>query len=139
MSVAYKTNTAIDYRTYDERVEYEAPAPAVAARPVRRSAIMTRRVLMMTAAVMVAAVCIGLLYLKAQTFGAQRDINNLQKQITAAEQLNSNLNEQYSEATNINAIMDKAAKLGMGYASSEQVLYVPLTGGSKNIEMNNKK
>jgi cell division protein FtsL len=129
MSVAYNTNTAYDYRRYSERQETERPAVAV--RPAQRSGVMARRAVMMIAAVFVAAVCIGLVYMKAQVYMAQRDINTIRNEIKVAERANSNLSEQYSEATNISTIMEKATTLGMGYPSGDQILYVSLTGTNK--------
>lgn len=132
MSVAYSASTAYDYRRYDEREEREAP---VSAKPVRRSAIMLRRALIFTAAILTAAVCIGFLYMKAQVYKSQRDVNTARQEIETAQRLNSELSVQLSEATNINVIMDKASALGMGYPSGDQVLYVALSTGTTSIEM----
>lgn len=133
MSVAYSASTAYDYRKYDERTEYEAPA--VAARPVRRSAVMFRRALVFVAAIFAAAVCIGFLYMKAAVFKSQREVNDIKNEIVTAQKLNSNLSEQLNEATNINVIMDKAAALGMGSPTGDQVLYVDLNTGTASVEM----
>jgi cell division protein FtsL len=138
MSVAYNTNTAFDYRRYDEQEEYEEQAAPVK-RPVDRSIIMARRVIVMAVSILAAAVCIGLIYMKAQVFMAQRDINNTQTKIAEAQKTNSILNEQYNEAINTNTIMKKAGELGMGYPAADQILLVTMSSGTKSIEMKSKK
>ncbi len=124
MSFAYNTNTAYDYRRYGEQEQYEHTAAVPRPRQASRSAVMTRRVAVMMVAVLVATICIGMLYVKAQVFMAQRHVNQTRNAISEAKRLNSMLTEQYNQATNINTIKDKAGKLGMGYPSSDQILYV---------------
>lgn len=123
MSFAYNTNTAYDYRRYGEQEEYERTA-APRTRQTSRAAVMTRRVAVMMVAVLIATICIGMLYVKAQVFMAQRHVNQTRNAISEAKRINSVLTEQYNQATNINMIKDKAGKLGMGYPSAEQILYV---------------
>ncbi len=134
MSVAYSRNVAYD-RRFEETAEGWKPVEAPSrAKPAKAQAVLLRRMLVMVAAIVAAAVCIGLLYMKAQVFKTQREINGIRTQIAAADKLNSNLSEQLSEATNINTIMERATVLGMGYPDNSQVLYVSLDG-NHNVEM----
>lgn len=137
MSVAYRTSEAFDYRGHEERAVYgeQTDARAAARAAAHRQTVMARRVVVMVVTVIAAAVCIGLLYVKAQVYMVQRDINNTQKQIDQVERQNSILQEQYNEAMDINTIMDKATQLGMGYPSTDQVLYVNLTGKNDDVTM----
>ncbi len=134
MAVAYSRNVAYD-RRFEETAEGWKPVetPVRTQRAKAQSALL-RRTLVMVAAIAAAAICIGLLYMKAQVFKTQREINSIRKQIAVADKLNSNLSEQLSEATNINIIMERATALGMGYPDNNQVLYVSL-GGKPNVEM----
>ena len=135
MSVAYSQNVAYD-RRFEETAEGWQPVEVAAApRRAKKQALLFRRALVLMTAIFAAAVCIGLLYMKAQVFKAQREVNDIRKQIVAADKLNGNLSEQLSEAMNINTIMAKAAELGMGYPESNQVLYVSLGDGAASIEM----
>ena len=135
MSVAYRSNTAFNYRKYEEEVQtQELPRTAARARPVA-----AQRVALFMAAILATAACIGLLYMKAQVSVTQRSINHMQMDIAAAERLNSGLAEQVSEAQNINIVMEKASKLGMGNPKNDQVLYVALAEGATKTEMKNPK
>jgi len=138
MSVAYRTNTAFEYTGYEQREREVYERPAAARDAAHRRVVMARRAVVMVVAVMSAVVCIGLLYVKAQIFMAQRDINTTQASINKVERLNSVLSEQYSETMDINTIMDRASKLGMGYPSANQVLYVNLSGNTVSVEMKKK-
>jgi cell division protein FtsL len=132
-----RTSTAFDYSRYCEPKEYKRPImrtkPAAS-----RSAVMIRRALVLFIAMATAAVCIGLVYMKAQVYKTQREVNEIQTQIKQAQRLNSSLNEQLNEAMNINAIMSRAERLGMTYPAEDQVLYVNRDEGKANIEMKNK-
>jgi cell division protein FtsL len=136
MSVAYRTSTSFDYNDYGRREDYDRQTDARAAvkKAADRRAVMARRVLVMFVAVLAAGVCIGLLYVKAQIYMAQRDINTTQAAIHTADKLNSVLQEQYSEAMDVNKLMDRAKLLGMGYPTGDQVLYVDLAG-TGTVEM----
>lgn len=135
MSVAYSQNAAYDYRRFEETADGWQPVETVAQpRPASRHAVFFRRALVLVSAIVAATVCIGLLYMKAQVFKAQRDVNDIRKQIVAADKLNSTLNEQLSEAMNVNTIMEKAAALGMGYPDGSQVLYVSLDDNGTSIK-----
>jgi cell division protein FtsL len=137
MSFAYNTNTAYDYRRYDDREQAEEYARP-ARRPADRAVLMARRVLLLSVAVLVAVICIAMVYVKAQVFMMQREVNQTQQDIKAARQINSSLNEQYNEATNINTIMERASGLGMGYPSGDQMLVVSMEGQKAGVEMKNK-
>ncbi len=135
MSVAYSRNLAYD-RRFEETAEGWKPVETpVRPSATKKQAVLLRRTLVMVTAIVAAAVCIGLLYMKAQVFKTQREINNIRSQIAAADKLNGNLSEQLSEATNINTIMERATALGMGYPDSSQMLYVSLGGSKPNVEM----
>ncbi len=135
MSVAYRSNVAYDYRQEEpERREQQAAARARQRRH-NAFALAVRRAVAMLAAVMIAAVCVGLLYVKAQVYRTQRDVNSLQTKIVEAERKNSTLNEQYNEAANIYVIMEKAEDLGMTYPDAKNVLYVD-TSKSTSIKNN---
>ena len=125
MSVAYRMNTAYDYRREDDETE-RRERNAARKRQQRRNAaaLVMRRTVALLGAVMVAAVCVGLLYVKSQVYHAQLDVNKLLVNIDEAERQNSSLNEQYNEAVNINVIMDRAEDLGMDYPDPKNVLYV---------------
>lgn len=136
MSFAYNTNTAYDYRRYGEQEEYER-CEKPAQKPASRAAVMTRRAVLLLAALIVAAICIGMVYVKAQVFMTQRHVNETRNAIIEAKQQHSVLSEQYNQATNLNTIMDKAGRLGMGYPSAEQILYVSVQGSPADMEMKN--
>ena len=140
MSVAYSASAAYDYRRFDTAEgpvwrNEEAVAGQTAVRPVSRRAIILRRAIVLTIAVLAAAVCIGLLYVKAMVFKAQREVNDIREEITTAQKLGSTLSEQLNQATNVNTIMERAAALGMGYPEGDQVLYVSLAESSPDVKM----
>lgn len=116
----------------------EAPVrQAAAARPAKRASAATRRTLVLLVAAVVAAMCIGLVYMKARVHMAQREVNDIRKQIQAAQREASTLSEQLSEAMNVNSIMSRAEALGMSYPSGDQVLYVAPGAGRQSVEMKN--
>lgn len=136
MSLAYNTNTAYDYRRYGEQEESEYAAKP-RQRQAGRAAVMTRRVAVMMVAVLVATLCIGMLYVKTQVFMAQRHVNQTRNAISEAKRVGSVLTEQYNQATNINTIKDKAGMLGMGYPSADQILYVTAEKDAADVTMKN--
>jgi cell division protein FtsL len=108
-----------------------------AARPEKRTSAAARRALVLIVAAVVAAMCMGLIYMKARVYMAQREVNDIQSQIKAAQRDGSVLSEQLSEAMNVNSIMSRAQALGMAYPSGDQVLYVAPGAGKKSVEMKN--
>jgi cell division protein FtsL len=135
-----RESTAFDYGAYFERVEYDRTAAAAApAKPVKKRGAAMRYTLLLIAAAAVAAVCIAWLCMKAQVYKSQREVNDVQAKIKAAQRLNSDLNQQLNQAKNVDSIMSRAQALGMGYPDNSQVLYVNLAGDRSNVEMKNNK
>ena len=127
MSVAHRSNHAYDYRAAEREREKGATHTQAQPRVAQRTQpVALQRVLLFAAAVLVAAACIGLLFLKAQVAATQRSINETQKNLTKLERANSELSAQMAAAENINLIMDRAQELGMGTPKQSQVLYVSL-------------
>lgn len=136
MTIAYSQNAAYDYRRFEEPEQSGNPEEAIeAARPINRRGIALRRTLVLVTAVAAAAVCIGLLSMKAQVFKAQREVNDVNMKISEARKLNDDLTQRLNEAMNVNTIMEKAGKLGMKYPSGSQMLYVSLDGNGTSVEM----
>ena len=138
MSVAHRANHAYDYRAAEREREKDRTQalPRVTHRP---QPLALQRVLLFTAAVLVAATCIGLLYMKAQVSVTQRSINKIQVELTQLERTNSELSAQMASAQNINVIMDRAQELGMDMPKQDQVLYVSLGDAQGRTDMSAKK
>jgi cell division protein FtsL len=116
----------------------EAPVrPKAAARPAKKASAAARRTLVLVMATVVAAMCIGLVYMKARVYMAQREVNDIQARIKTAQREGSVLSEQLSEAMNVNSIMSRAQALGMAYPSGDQVLYVAPGAARQSVEMKN--
>jgi cell division protein FtsL len=130
-----RASTAFDYNRYSGRDTYMENKAAI--KSDTRSRSIPRVVLLLFVSLFVAAICIALLYVKAQVYMAQREANSIQSQINDAERLNSTLSEELSEAMNVNTIMEKAEKLGMSYPTGDQILYVSMGENPASIEMKN--
>jgi cell division protein FtsL len=106
---------------------------------VRRSQpLALQRALLFLCAIVAAAACMGLLFMKSQVLETQRDINKLQKGITDLQRANSEVSAQVTAAQNIGDIMDRAQKMGMKAPNQSQVLYVSLGDNTIRADMSAK-
>lgn len=142
MSVAQRANQAYETRSTRAR-EYTQPIPRTTVgetRPqVRRSQpLALQRALLFLCAIVAAAACMGLLFMKSQVLETQRDINKIQKGITDLQRANSEVSAQVTAAQNIGDIMDRAQKMGMKAPKQSQVLYVTLGDNAIRADMSAK-
>ena len=140
MSVAQRANQAYETRSTRAR-EYTQPIPRTTGqtRPAarRNQPLALQRAVLFLCAILAAAACMGLLYMKSQVLETQREINKIQKDITSLQRANSEISAQVTAAQNIGDIMERAQKLGMKAPKQSQVFYVTL-GDTVRADMSAK-